>query len=103
MTELEKDLLARCCNRCNQDIASYGAYPSNMSPMVLEITGAHVDRQDEVFTSEALALVEKLHLELNPRRLELLQRRAQRIKDIALGKELHFLEETKNIRKDSSI
>jgi malate synthase len=70
--------------------------------MALEITGAHVDRQDEVFTSEALALIEKLHLELNPRRLDLLQRRAQRIKEIASGKELHFLDETKSIREDSN-
>jgi malate synthase len=70
--------------------------------MALEITGAKIARQEEIFTPTALELIEKLHRELNPRRIELLAKRAARIKEIASGNELHFLSETKAIREDLS-
>ena len=70
--------------------------------MSLEITGHQIDRQEEIFTPDALSLIEKLHKELNPRRLELLKRRSERVAAIANGVELDFLPETKAIREDSS-
>ena len=70
--------------------------------MSLEITGHQIDRQEEIFTPAALSLIEKLHKELNPRRLELLKRRSERVAAIANGVELDFLPETKAIREDSS-
>jgi malate synthase len=70
--------------------------------MTVKITGEHIDRQEEIFTDSALALIEKLHKELNPRRLELLALRKKRTQEIAEGKELDFLPETKAIREDLS-
>ena len=70
--------------------------------MTIRITGPHIDRQEEIFTDSALSLIEKLHNELNPKRLELLHRRKERIAAIANGEELNFLPETKAIREDSS-
>ncbi|MEN9735728.1 MAG: hypothetical protein RL129_438 [Actinomycetota bacterium] len=70
--------------------------------MTIKITGPHIDRQEEIFTDSALSLIEKLHKELNPKRLELLRRRKERIAAIANGEELKFLPETKAVREDSS-
>lgn len=70
--------------------------------MTITITGSEISRQEEILTDQALALIESLHEHLNPRRLELLERRKTRIIEIANGKELNFLEETKHIREDSS-
>ena len=70
--------------------------------MSIQITGKHIDRQEEIFTDSALSLIEKLHKTLNPTRLELLQKRKARIAAIANGQELDFLAETKAIREDSS-
>lgn len=70
--------------------------------MSILITGKHIDRQEEILTDSALSLIEKLHNALNPRRLELLQRRIDRVAEIANGKELDFLQETKSIREDDS-
>jgi malate synthase len=68
----------------------------------LEITGARQDRDDEVLTSRALELVALLHRELNPRRLELLDARRQRVEALAAGGTLDFLPETAHIRADDS-
>lgn len=70
--------------------------------MNLKVIGKAINRQEEVLTPAALQLIEKLHLELNTRRLELLADRSARIKDIANGKELSFLPHTKSIRDDLS-
>lgn len=68
----------------------------------IEVTGPMHERFDEVLTPSALALIERLHRELNPRRLELLRRRAERSAAIAAGADLDFLAETKDIREDDS-
>src|SRR3954465_12675010 len=68
----------------------------------LEITGAHQDRQEEILTPQALELIARLHRELNPRRLELLQARQERVRTLADGGTLRFLPETAHIRDDDS-
>jgi malate synthase len=68
----------------------------------IEVTGPLHERFDEVLTPTALGLVERLHRELNPRRLELLQRRAERTAAIAGGAQLDFLAETADVRADDS-
>ena len=68
--------------------------------MTVTITGKTIERQEEVLTDAALALIELLHRDLNPKRLELLEARKARIAEIASGKELHFLDSTKSIRED---
>src|SRR3954469_18440216 len=68
----------------------------------LEITGARQDRDDEVLTPRALELIALLHRELNPRRLELLAARQDRVRALAAGDTLRFLPETAHIRDDDS-
>ena len=68
--------------------------------MTVTITGKTIERQEEVLTDTALALIELLHRDLNPKRLALLEARKNRIADIASGKELNFLDSTKSIRED---
>src|SRR4051794_17719338 len=68
----------------------------------LEIAGARQDRDDEVLTPRALELIALLHRELNPRRLELLEARRQRVQALAEGGTLDFLPETAHIRDDDS-
>ena len=70
--------------------------------MSIEILGKKIDRQEEILSESALELISKLHTKLNPRRIELLAMRKERIAAIAGGKELSFLEETKAIRDDLS-
>lgn len=70
--------------------------------MTVKITGKLIPRQEEILTDSSLALIEKLHKELNPRRLELLERRKVRVQAIANGEELKFLDETKAIREDKT-
>ncbi|MFM1860920.1 MAG: hypothetical protein RLY80_509, partial [Actinomycetota bacterium] len=70
--------------------------------MSIEVLGKKIDRQEEILSESALELINKLHTQLNPRRLELLAKRKERIGAIANGKELSFLEETKAIRDDNS-
>jgi malate synthase len=72
------------------------------TPDGIEITGAIQDRFDEILSPKALELIAALHRELNGRRLELLDRRAQRVADLAAGGTLGFLEETRHIREDDS-
>ncbi|MBB5786951.1 malate synthase A [Jiangella mangrovi] len=68
----------------------------------IEVTGPLHERFDEVLTPTSLSLIERLHRELNPRRLELLQRRAERTAAIAAGAQLDFLPETADVRADDS-
>jgi malate synthase len=52
----------------------------------------------DILTREALAFVERLHRELNPRRLELLERRRERQRALDAGESPAFLPETREIR-----
>jgi malate synthase len=54
----------------------------------------------QILTPEALAFIEKLHRKFEPRRKELLARRAVRQKEFDTGKLPDFLPETKKIRDD---
>ncbi|HET7571083.1 MAG TPA: malate synthase A [Gaiellaceae bacterium] len=56
---------------------------------------------EEVLTREALEFVARLHRELNPRRLELLERRRERQAELDAGALPGFLPETKGIREGS--
>jgi malate synthase len=58
------------------------------------------ERYDEILSERALELIGLLHRELNPRRLELLERRQARQEEIAAGGSLGFLDETKAVRED---
>ena len=70
--------------------------------MSIKVTGARFDRDEIVLNEFSLALIEKLHNELNPKRKELLKKRQARILEIASGKELDFLAETKSVREDNA-
>jgi malate synthase len=71
-------------------------------PDGIEITGPMHDRFEEILSPKALELVGLLHRELDGRRLELLERRRERVADLASGGTLGFLEETRHIREDDS-
>ncbi|MFN3566363.1 MAG: malate synthase A, partial [Burkholderiaceae bacterium] len=53
---------------------------------------------ETILTHDAMALVARLHREFNPRRIELLARRAERSKRLDAGEKPDFLAETKHIR-----
>jgi malate synthase len=72
------------------------------TPGGVEVTGPVGDRYDEILSPRALELVALLHRELGRRRLELLDRRAERVRRLADGGSLDFLEETRQIREDGS-
>ncbi|WP_018155050.1 malate synthase A [Demetria terragena] len=76
--------------------------PALTTPDGVEITGPVEERYDEILSPTALELIAKLHRELNPRRLELLAKRAERVQQVADGVDLGFLEETQQIRADDS-
>ena len=63
------------------------------------VTGDLNPEFEEILTPEALEFVAKLHRELNPRRLELLQARQERQKKFDKGEMPGFLEETRTIRE----
>jgi malate synthase len=71
-------------------------------PEGIEISGPVQDRYDEILSPRALELIGLLHRELGQRREELLAKRGERIRQIADGGTLDFLEETKDIREDDS-
>ena len=54
---------------------------------------------DRILTAEALALVAKLHRTFEPRRKELLARRAERAKRLDAGERPDFLAETRQVRE----
>ncbi len=64
----------------------------------VELLAPWRDPYAEVLTPEALALLARLHREFEPRRQELLQRRAQRDADLAAGALPDFLPETQHVR-----
>ncbi len=68
----------------------------------VEVSGPDVPRSDEVLTPEALELVALLHRELGARRRELLGKRQERVRRLADGGNLGFLEETRSVREDDS-
>jgi malate synthase len=65
----------------------------------VEITGPLGKRYDEILTGPALALLAELHRAFEPRRRELLGRRAERAAELAAGGTLDFLAETKDVRE----
>ena len=66
--------------------------------MGIEVKGPKVPGSEAILTREALALIERLHRELNARREELLARRAERQRELDRGQEFRFLPETQKIR-----
>ncbi|MFM9887119.1 MAG: malate synthase A, partial [Burkholderiales bacterium] len=64
----------------------------------IEITGAVSPEFAEILTPQALAFVTKLHRQFEPRRKELLARRAARQLELDAGKLPDFLPETAHIR-----
>jgi malate synthase len=58
------------------------------------------ERYDEILTERALGLIETLHRAYDGRRRELLERRKQRVAEIAAGASLGFLADTKDVRDD---
>src|SRR5207302_424339 len=71
--------------------------------MGIEVKGPQVKGSETILTREALALVERLHRELNPRRQQLLARRAERQRELDRGEEFHFLPEGKQYKLDQKI
>ena len=65
----------------------------------LKVTGAAVDRGDEILTPQALAFVADLQETFGRRRDELLARRVERRAEIASTRRLDFLPATKEIRE----
>src|SRR5712664_1682103 len=66
--------------------------------MGIEVKGPKVPGSEAILTREALALVERLHRELNARREQLLARRAERQRELDRGQEFRFLPETQKVR-----
>ncbi|MFC5264991.1 malate synthase A [Kribbella qitaiheensis] len=70
--------------------------------MSVDILGPMHERYDEILSERALELIGLLHQELNGRRLELLDKRRERVAEIAAGGSLGFLPETAALRDDPS-
>lgn len=70
-------------------------------PTGVQVTGPIQPRYDEILSTAALELIAELHRALNARRLEALEARKQRVADVAAGKDLDFLEETRSVREDT--
>ncbi|HXV08659.1 MAG TPA: malate synthase A [Burkholderiales bacterium] len=68
-------------------------------PEGVQIAGTMTPEYAEILTPEALAFLAGLHRRFDPRRLELLQRRAQRQKALDGGQMPDFLPETKTVRE----
>ena len=71
-------------------------YPN--PPAGMKITGNFSPEYAEILTPEALTFLANLHRKFNSRRIELLQRRIQRQKQLDAGTLPDFLAETKHIR-----
>src|SRR3954447_21527199 len=67
-----------------------------------KIVGPSGDRVDEVLTPEAIAFVTDLQKKFGPTREQLLARRQQRRQQAADTGKLDFLDETKDVRNDTS-
>ena len=68
-------------------------------PQGVQILGAMPPEYAQILTPEALAFLARLHRQFNARRLELLQRRVERQKQLDAGKLPDFLPDTKAIRE----
>jgi malate synthase len=70
------------------------------APLVpgVEIRAEWREGYEQVLTEESLALLARLHREFDPRRAQLLQRRAQRDAELAAGALPDFLAETAEVR-----
>ncbi|HVQ92807.1 MAG TPA: malate synthase A [Mycobacteriales bacterium] len=64
----------------------------------VRVTGPMRDRFDEVLTTEAMQFLADLHRTFDPRRRQLLARRADRDAELAAGGMLGFLAETADVR-----
>ena len=73
-----------------------------MKPDGIDIAAPLEDRFDQILTPRALELVAVLHRELGTRREDLLAERGKRIRALAEGGTLDFLEETRSVREDDS-
>src|SRR4051794_41679929 len=73
-----------------------------MSGSDAKVIGASGERFDEVLTPEAIAFVTDLQRKFGKTREELLARRRQRRQQAADTGRLDFLEETKDVRNDTS-
>jgi malate synthase len=69
-------------------------------PQGVSISGRITPEFAQILTPEALALVAKLHRQFEPRRQELLARRAARQKEFDAGRLPDFLPETKQVREN---
>ena len=65
----------------------------------IRVVGPMTSEYAEILTPEALAFVERLHREFNPRREELLRLRQERQAKILAGGTLVFLPETRDVRE----
>src|SRR5688572_26297812 len=72
---------------------------SDPLPHGVSIAGRITPEFAQILTPEALAFVAKLHRRFEPRRQELLARRASRQKEFDAGRKPDFLAETKSIRE----
>lgn len=73
-----------------------------MSVRGVEVSGESILNSDLVLNDRSLELIALLHRKFNSQRLDLLAARNERMKRIAAGEDLKFLDETKNIREDNS-
>ena len=64
----------------------------------IKISGKILARYNEIISDDALQLIQEIHEKFNNKRLELLNERKNRQKDIDAGGKLDFLSETKKIR-----
>jgi malate synthase len=76
--------------------------PMNDLPPGIDLTRADVPSLDAVLTPDALAFVADLHRSFNPRRLELLGKRAERQERFDAGELPDFLADTTSVREDGS-
>jgi len=66
----------------------------------ITVTGRVTAEFAQILTTEALDFIAKLHRQFEPRREELLARRAARQKDFDAGKLPDFLPETRQVREN---
>lgn len=70
--------------------------------MTITVTAGMQEGFDVVLSPGALDFLEDLHRRFEPQRTQLLQARAARVRDLAEGATLDFLQETEHIRADSA-
>lgn len=70
-----------------------------LTKSTISVTGEKILKMETILTPEALEFIEKLHVNFNGRREDLLERRQERQKEIDAGTPLDFLPETAHIRE----